>query len=292
MMSAIGRLLACSALLVTYLGAADRYALHEESTISKTLQFAGSGMPTLDVRTNSGSVQISAYGGREVQVEAKKTMWAEDDAAMRDARQDVTLDTHDGEATVTAVVRENGREACGESGSSRSRAWWDRRRYEVTVDLTIKVPAGTRLSLCTVNSSDVTVQGTSGDFDVRNVNGRISLENIRGSGRATTVNGRVEAAFAEAPRSDSLFKTVNGDIRVTLPRDASASLRLKTLHGGLFTDFDVVPQPLQATPSQDSRNGKYVYRSNGFTAVRVGKGGPELTFDTLNGDVRVLRAPR
>jgi len=34
----------------------------------------------------------------------------------------------------------------------------------------------------------------------------------------------------------------------------------------------------------------FVYRSNEFTTLRVGRGGPELTFDAFNGDVRVLRA--
>ena len=37
---------------------------------------------------------------------------------------------------------------------------------------------------------------------------------------------------------------------------------------------------------------KYVYKKRGFTNVRVGAGGPALTFDTLNGDVRILRAGR
>ena len=290
MISTIGRVLGCSVALVSLLGAQDRYPVHQEASISKTLRFSGSGVPTLDARMDSGSVQVLAYQGREVQIEARKTMRAQDDAAMRDAQQEVTLETHEEGPTVDVVVREGGRTACGEPGNYRSRAWWDRRRYEVTVDLTIQLPAETRIRLCTVNSPDVRVQGTSGDFDVQNVNGRIALENVRGSGRASTVNGRVEATFAQAPQSDSLFKTVNGDISVTLPQDASASLRLKTLHGGLFTDFDVVAQPLQNTPAREPRNGKYVYRSNGFTSVRIGKGGPELTFDTLNGDVRVLRA--
>src|SRR5205814_7229611 len=111
---------------------------------------------------------------------------------------------------------------------------------------------------------------------------------IRGSGRAETVNGRITAAFAANPKTASSFKTVNGEIEVTFPGDLSADLRLKTLNGGLYTDFDVMPLPTFA-PVPERRNGKVGYRANRFAAVRVGQGGPELTFEGLNGDVRVLR---
>jgi hypothetical protein len=35
--------------------------------------------------------------------------------------------------------------------------------------------------------------------------------------------------------------------------------------------------------------GMSVYRTTGFTTVRVGNGGPELTLESLNGDVRIIR---
>jgi hypothetical protein len=291
MMTTLSRLVVCSTLVVS-LAAADRFAVQRETSAHKTLRFSGAGVPTIDVRSNSGAVHITGYQGRDVEMDARTIISAEDEAAARDAEREVTLETKEDGPTIEAVAREGGRAVCGESGDNRSRAWWDRRRYDVSVDLAIRVPAGTRVRLCTVNSQDVRIEGTSGDFDIQNVNGRITLADVRGSGRVTTVNGRVEATFSEAPRSESLFKTVNGEIDVTLPGNTSASLRLKTQHGGLFTDFDVVPDPIQPTPSRDSRNGKYVYRSNGFTAVRIGSGGPELTFETLNGDVRVRRAQR
>src|SRR5262245_23118159 len=158
MTAMVGRVIACLVALVSLLGAQDRYRVTKEDSISRALRFSGSGVPTLDVRTNTGSVQLSAYDGREVQIEARKTMRAEDDAAMRDAQQEVTLETHEEGSTIDAVVREGGRTVCGEFGNNRSRAWWDRRRYEVTIDLTIRVPAGTRIRLCTVNS-EVRVQG-------------------------------------------------------------------------------------------------------------------------------------
>jgi hypothetical protein len=291
MLTTACRILVLSMAVVS-LGAADRYTVHRETTARKTLRFSGSGVPTIDVRAGSGPVRVSGYDGRDVDIEARTEISAEDADAAAEAERNVILDTKEDGATVEAVVRESGRAACGESMNSRPPAWWDQRRYEVSVDLTIRVPAGTRLRLCAVNSHEVHVDGTSADFDIQNVNGAIVLDNVRGSGRATTVNGRVEANFAEAPRAESLLKTVNGEVAVTLPAATSANLRLKTQHGGVFTDFDVVPEPTRATPSRELGNGQYVYRFDGYSTVRIGRGGPELTFETLNGDVRVRRAQR
>ena len=65
---------------------------------------------------------------------------------------------------------------------------------------------------------------------------------------------------------------------------------MKTFHGELWTDFDTQPLPVAATRS--AADGRSVYHVGGVTRVRVGRGGPELSFDTLNGDVRILRGSR
>ena len=161
----------------------------------------------------------------------------------------------------------------------------------MTFDFTIQVPRGTRLRLCTVNGREVLVTGTRGDFELDNVNGRITMEDVRGSGSARTINGAIVALFSERPRAASEFKTINGQVVVAFPADLAADLRMKTFNGGLFTDFDVesLPQPAAVA---ERRDGWFVYRSNQFALARAGGGGPELTFETFNGDVRVLRAAR
>jgi hypothetical protein len=76
---------------------------------------------------------------------------------------------------------------------------------------------------------------------------------------------------------------------VTMPDRLAATLRMKSFNGGLFTDFEVQSTPAPKRVAAERRNGMYVYRSTDFTTVSVGGGGPELTLETLNGDVRVLR---
>jgi hypothetical protein len=40
---------------------------------------------------------------------------------------------------------------------------------------------------------------------------------------------------------------------------------------------------------EEKRGMRYVYRRNRAYSVRVGKGGPEFSFDTLNGSIYVLK---
>ena len=264
--------------------------LHEERKESRRLQFSGQGQRTLDVRAINGTIRVTGDGGADVRLEATTSFDAETREALGTAQQNVTIDGREEGATVTIAVRDAGAPTCGEQGNWRQPAWWDRRRYDAEVALTIQVPRDVRVRVCTVNGGEAVLNGTQGDFDVSNVNGRIVLNAMRGSGRASTVNGTIDATFDIAPRTESLFKTVNGDIAVTLPRDLAADLRIKTLRGGVYTDFDTVEQPAEREPSRRPGEPRFRYRQRGFTGYRVGKGGPELTFETMNGDVRIKRA--
>jgi DUF4097 and DUF4098 domain-containing protein YvlB len=273
--------------LFTLIGVTPEYPVRAESTIARTLRFSGTGVRTLDVRVLNGPIHVIGYEGADVQVEARRTIAAASDDEVKRAEREVVLDVVDNAATVEASVRELDHPACGDSGNVRAPAWWDRRQYEVTFDLTIRVPRDVRLRLCAINGG-VQVDDVAAEFDVNSVNGRITLGRMAAAGRAVAVNGAVEATFVAPPHAASLFKTVNGAIVATFPADLSADVRMKTFSGGLFTDFDGEIQ--KSAPVASRRDGKFVYRSHEFTTLRVGRGGPELTFDAFNGDVRVLRA--
>jgi hypothetical protein len=271
---------------------AARGLVRDERRDSRRMQFSGAGVRTLDVRTLNGSIHVTGDGGSDVRLEAVTRVEADDDAALRTGLQDVKLEAEERGLTVTITVRDDGRNTCGDQNWQRGPAWWDRRHYSTSTDLTLQVPRDVRVRLCTVNGGTVTVSGVSGDFDVSNVNGKVVLTGLGGSGSVTTVNGDIDASFTVAPRAESRFKTVTGTIAATFPPNLSADLSLKTFNGGLFTDFDTTPLPTTAERAERSDRPKYVYRRGGVTKVRVGAGGPELAFDTLNGDVRIQRAAR
>ena len=114
------------------------------------------------------------------------------------------------------------------------------------------------------------------------------MTGIANSGAAHTVNGPVSVHFTRNPPAASSFKSVNGALDVYLRPQLSADLVFKTLNGQIFSDFDVTARPTPAA-AVEQRSGRYVYHSNRMTSGRVGQGGPELSFNTLNGNIRLHR---
>jgi DUF4097 and DUF4098 domain-containing protein YvlB len=116
------------------------------------------------------------------------------------------------------------------------------------------------------------------------------MKGVAGSGRAHTVNGPVTVSFTANPKQASSFKSVNGTIDISFLDGLGADFAMKTMNGGLFTDFESQPLASTASAAGARRNGKFVYRANEYTRVRVGSGGPHITFETLNGNVRARRS--
>jgi hypothetical protein len=267
----------------------SRFDVVEESTVTRTLSFAAGGGRTLDVRNITGFIHVEATNDQAVQMSIRKVIRAEAGEDVADAERDVRLDFRDNAALVGVAVVDRSGHICGEQWNDRGPRW-ERARYQVQFDFTIRVPRDVRVRLCTINSGDVIVNGTRGDFEVDNVNGPVEMNQVAGSGRAHTVNGGVKVSLTANPKQASSFKTVNGNVDVWFVGGLGADFAMKTMNGGLYTDFDAESLPTPVKTAGERRNGKFVYRANEFTRVRVGGGGPEITFETLNGNVRARRA--
>ncbi|HEV8444106.1 MAG TPA: hypothetical protein VGQ27_11530 [Steroidobacteraceae bacterium] len=279
---------AVASILAVTASASGIGTIKKEDPVQRTLRFAGSGPHTLEVRTISGNVHIEGYDGSEVVMTTTRSTSAQSTTDLEAAQREVTLDVKDGTGTIQAVVRYADGDTCGtHEHSHHDRDWPD---YEVRYDFTIRVPRDTRLVVCTINEGHVDVSGTRADFELRSINGPIDFADMGGSGEATTVNGAVKGSFSAPPRADSVFKTINGNIVLTLPSAFAADLRMKTFNGGLYTDFDAQPVSSPPAITSERKGGRTIYQSNSFAHVRVGSGGPAMTLDTLNGDVRILRA--
>jgi hypothetical protein len=158
-------------------------------------------------------------------------------------------------------------------------------------DLVIKVPAGSSLKLETTNMGEIRVENVSGEVEVENMNGPITLQNVSGTVVASTTNGDIEAVLARvAPDKPMSFATFNGDVDVTLPPDAKASLRLKSQEGDVYSDFDLA---LKAAPVKTEESGK----SSGRFRVSIERaavgtingGGGEMKLETFNGNIYIRK---
>lgn len=275
------------AVLISLIAFAIGFAaeLEERETIHKI--FAGA--KSIEVDNVNGSIQVTASNGPEIQADIQKTLRADDAGRAEAARREVKLDISDASGEVKLFVDGPFRCHCNDTGfrSRNNMSEWRRRGYRVDYDFQLKVPAGTKLYLSTINHGGIKVSGTSGDFDVENINGGIEMLEISGSGRVYALNGRVNVTFAKNPERASSFGSLNGAVDIAFQPDLSADARLKSFNGAMYTDFPVTYLPTSAAVPQ-RRDGRFVYHSNEFTGVRIGRGGPEYKFETFNGNLRII----
>ncbi len=270
----IAMLLACAAMAY----AAD---LEEKEIVRRTFP----ATTRLEIDNVNGFVHVTGHNGSEIQMVAEKTIQAESQERMDAAKREVKLDTTQSGDTLTLYVDGPFRCHCDDGRFSVHEH--SHRGYRVIYDFEVKVPAATALRLGTVNGGEVRVENTTGDFDVSNVNGSIEMREVAGSGPVHTVNGKIAVTFSRNPAKASSFKTVNGSIETSFQPNLSADVQVKTFNGKAYTDFTgtALPRP---TPVSERRDGRFVYRTNDFTGIRMGNGGPELKFDTLNGSIRII----
>jgi len=250
-------------------------------TIRQTLPAAA----RLEVDNIHGYIHVSGYSGSEIQIVAEKTIQADTAERLEAAKRDVKLDVSRSGDTLVLFVDGPFRCHCEDNRwgvhDHGDRGYW------VSFDFDIKVPAATFLKLGTVNRGDIRVENTTGDFDVGNVNRGIEMTDVSGSGRVHTVNGGIKVLFAKNPSSDCAFDTVNGGIETSFRPNLNANAWIKTFNGSAYTDYDVTALP-RASSAGERRDGKFIYRSNDFNGVKIGNGGPELKYNTLNGSIRII----
>ncbi len=255
-----------------------------EETIEKVFAVTPSGGAVLDLDNVWGSIDVVGTSGREIQVTVSKTLRAATPADLERAKSEVTLDVTQDRDSVRLYV--NGPFRCDQDCED----CWHKRgslRYIVKMDFKVRVPEHIALRLKTVNEGTVTVENVVGDYQVHNVNGEITMRDVGGSGSVTTVNGDVKVSFRNNPRDASEFTTVNGDVELVFARSLAADFRFKTFNGEIYSDYKMTALP-SAAPTAERTNGRFVFHADRFTGARVGSGGPAITLENLNGNLRVL----
>jgi hypothetical protein len=149
------------------------------------------------------------------------------------------------------------------------------RRTQVNVTFHVRVPLRCRLALHTVNG-EVHAIGIQGEVKLRSVNGNVSAEETAGTVDAATTNGCVRMNVAKLGAADRLVgRTTNGCVEVTLPEKGDADVTLSTVNGKVWTDFPVT--------LKWGISGKRIRGT-------IGKGGAEIRAETVNGEVRLMKA--
>jgi len=242
---------------------------------------------TLVIYNINGFIQVEGTGGDQASLTVDKRIRAEDEATLETGKRELKLQFEQKGDTIFAYIAEP---FDSRPNRNNNRTNHPRIEYDFTLDFTVRVPRQWNLNVSTVNRGNVSVKDVTGALRVRNVNGAIHLTNAWGTTDAHTINGNVEANYLANPPEKSSYYTLNGDIKVSYPASLSADLQFKTFQGAFYTDFDdTAVLPAQVTKNEEKRGDKTVYKLNKTTAIRVGRGGPPIRFETFNGNVYIKK---
>jgi len=266
----------------------------------------------LAVRNIIGDIRIERASGRTLEVTARKTegRHGDPDDVEIEAREldgggvaicvyypsngrwnDRDRDEDDRDQGDRVREGRHRRDVCRRDGG-----WNNNIRNDTRVDLTLRIPADLVVDIKTV-SGDVRGGGLSGELDLASVSGDVVLDGLEASKlRAHTVSGDVElsgvrAADVEAEtvsgdvtyagtiesRGDYFFKTLSGDVELSLPKEPDARLDGSTFSGRLISDL----------PTE--RNGRRRFRNNRFSAT-WGEGSANIEVESFSGTVRIRSA--
>jgi DUF4097 and DUF4098 domain-containing protein YvlB len=125
-------------------------------------------------------------------------------------------------------------------------------------------------------SGNVTVRGVSGAVNASSTSGNVHVGEINGtvSGRSTSGNVEVEIAQLSGA-GDMEFGSTSGNVRVKMPANLDADVRMSTTSGGLKTDF---PLTIEEPERGSGRRA----------AGRIGGGSRNLRLSSTSGSVSLL----
>jgi hypothetical protein len=277
-------LLTALSLLAGALGtrAADdrNWRIDQHESVRKTFEIPSAAGPRrLLVDNINGFIHVTGSSGDQVRISVDRETRAWSQEAASEAAREVKLDMSQQGNFVRLYADGPFR---GNNGTNyRGDDYYG---YRVIFNFEIEVPPDTELVLKNLNSP-IEVKGTTADYDIHGLNGKIDVQQVSGSGTVQTLNGSVKVTYTRNPQRETHFKTLNGSIDVYFQPSLDADLHFKKLNGEIYTDFDVTLLPTSG--SLHDLNGRWVYRSDRSAAGRAGKGGPELDFETLNGQIRL-----
>ena len=145
------------------------------------------------------------------------------------------------------------------------------------VDYTVTVPRNVRLDSVDLVNGSLDVDGVEGDVKASSVNGRITARGLAGVAKLSTVNGNLEATFTKLDEAKPIsLGSVNGNVTLIIPSDASAVVKAGTVHGDISNEFGLNVQ-----------HGDYVGHE---LYGQLGAGGARIKLGNVNGRIWIKHA--
>ncbi|HEX4974071.1 MAG TPA: hypothetical protein VFV69_23730 [Steroidobacteraceae bacterium] len=238
-------------------------------------------VPKLLIDNIWGNVRVRSGSTREIVVTVSEKRSAPTQELFDLSKETIYLDVQADAAGVSLIVAKPERQM---GRRDRCRGCRVEYQFEVTV------PAGTDVDVSTVTDGGIDVAGTGGPVNASNVNGPVAARDLQDCAQIESVNGAVEVSFARSPSRDCSIKTINGDITLTVPGSAGLDAALSMMQGKVVSEFDLEPLALPAKVEQRNEDGRFIYHIAQAAGIRLGKGGPTFSIESLNGDLRIRKS--
>ncbi len=293
------KIIAAVLILVVSMPAATKQKLVETEVISKKLKFETNNPNNLlKVFNVNGSIDIEGHDGEEIQIEATNEVRANSAELIDTGLAEIGLNFEQVgdellvylDSPFTYIDRDSGKiwhsDTCWKHNDcSRKHV---RKKYRYHMDIKIKVPRTTNLEVSTINNGDITITGIDAiSLLVNNINGAIDMVDVAGQTYANSINKDINISYIKNPSTDSRFESINGDIIISFAGEPDAEVIYQTMHGDMYTAYDVAMMAPSVRQSSKQKEHGIQYKLDANSRLKIGQGGPEYRFETLNGDIKL-----
>jgi DUF4097 and DUF4098 domain-containing protein YvlB len=164
--------------------------------------------------------------------------------------------------------------------------------HNQSLTVTVKVPLKTSLQLKVHNGGRIYVKNVQGNIETKNYNGSpLNLDDVSGTINAYCPNGNIKATVSALdPDQPHSFYAPNGTIDVTLPANTKANLKMRTINGNIYSDFEITLRTKPPEIKSESRGGKkrWVLYEKEMTGT-INGGGKEIKFIGANGNIYIRK---
>lgn len=274
-----------------------------QSTEQLTVPLSSPGKPySLKIQLVTGSIKVASYDGKDILINATPRSDDDTKGSKTNGNFKVNINFSKGgkDKEEESDFDKSGMKRIASSGGFEVTAKEADNNVTVntgnpnkTVDLDLKIPQDVKLKIGTVNDGEISVENVRGELEVSNVNEKITLDKVSGSVMANTINGDIVVTFSKVdPNAPMAFSTLNGDIKVTLPIDTKANLKLKSDNGEIFSDFDVVVDKTPGKVDKTSTPGMYKIKKDDWVYGKINGGGAEMLMKNMQGDIYLKKAAK
>lgn len=222
--------------------------------ISKSFDVNSS--PRLSLQNINGGVTITAWDKNVIEVNAK-----------------VTADSQKERDLVNVIIEQTGRGVNVESKYENNHSF---KGSHAEVEYKIMVPSLAMLSSLELVNGSLVITNVQGEISAELVNGSFEATGAAGDVSISSVNGSVNLTYQDDIEQLTRIKleTVNGAIKLYIPKSLGADVNVETMHGSIKNDFGL---------SVDKQN----FIGRNLDGV-IGDGKVNIDIETVNGSVKIL----